>query len=387
MSKFDIQNSLIKFLNNSANKAELDALNIWIQDPSNEVIFKNYIKTHYRITLGMNNPDPKEIKERLLKEIRQEKTISYRIKQNPILKYAAVAILFLGLGYFFQNAILTNTPEQYLKPSEEAITLKLENGDVQIISPDGKTQLVDKNGKVIGKQQGTQLVYSNETKPTKLVYNTLTIPYGKKFEITLSDNTTVYLNSGTSLKYPVQFIAGQERQVFLKGEAYFDIAKDEENPFIVNAQELNIQVVGTQFNVVAYPENQETDVVLIEGSVGLSESNTTEVEHAVTYLKPGFKGSFDKEQKTINTSKVNTLLYTSWMDGNIVFRNESFENIIKRLERQYNTTIINNNKSLSNETFNATIEVERETLEDVLYYFNKVHDIEYQIINNKVVIN
>jgi len=158
--------------------------------------------------------------------------------------------------------------------------------------------------------------------------------------------------------------------VFLNGEAYFDIAKDEEHPFIVNAQELNIQVVGTQFNVVAYPENQETDVVLIEGSVGLSEGNTTEEGHVVTYLKPGFKGSFDKEQKTINTSKVNTLLYTSWMDGNIVFRNESFKNIIKRLERQYNATIIINNESLSNETFNATIEVERETLEDVLYYFN-----------------
>ncbi len=387
MPNSEIQKYLIKFLNNSANKEELDMLNVWVQNPLNEKLFRDLIKTHYVITLGMNTPDSKEIKERLLREIRKEKSVLYRLQQKSILKYAAVAVVFLGIGYFFQASFLNNTVEPLITPSEEAITLQLENGDVQIISPDGQTQLVDAKGKVVGTQKGTQLVYTNEVENKTLVYNTITIPYGKTFEITLSDKTIVYLNSGTSLRYPVQFIDGKQRQVFLKGEAYFDVAKDKNNPFVVNAQELDIQVVGTEFNVIAYPEDQETDVVLIEGSVGLTESGQPVNTTPSTLLKPGFKGSFDKEQKTINTSKVNTSLYTSWMDGNIVFRNEPFDNIVKRLERQYNTTIINNNKSLSNEKFNATIEVKKETLEDVLNYFNKVHNIQYQIINNKVVIN
>jgi len=203
----------------------------------------------------------------------------------------------------------------------------------------------------------------------------------------LSDGTVVYLNSGTSLKYPVKFIEGQNRKVFLNGEAYFDVSEDKNNAFVVNAQELDVQVFGTEFNVIAYPEDHETDVVLVEGSVGLSEKGSINKDKSKTFLKPGFKGSFDREQKTINTSKVNTRLYTSWMKGNIVFRNESFDNIVTRLERHYNISIINNNKALANETFNATIETEIETIEDVLNFFNKVYEIQYQIVNNKIIIN
>ena len=104
-------------------------------------------------------------------------------------------------------------------------------------------------------------------------------------------------------------------------------------------------------------------------------------------LKPGFKGAFDREMKTISTKKVNTSIYTSWIDGNIVFRKSSFNNIIRKLERHYNVTIINNNEELSKKTFNATVELDRETIEDVLNYFNKVYSIKYTIVNNKIVIN
>ena len=246
---------------------------------------------------------------------------------------------------------------------------------------------MDVDGQVVGKQKGQQLVYSNDVDVAAETYNTLSVPYGKRFDLNLSDGTKVHLNAGSSLRYPVKFISGKIRQVFLKGEAYFDVAENKKNPFIVNAYELNVQVVGTEFNVVAYPENMNTDVILVEGSVGLYESIEEFDIAKNTMLQPGFKASFDKEHKTINTGKVNTTLYTSWIDGTIFFRNEPFDNIIKSLERQYNTIIINNNKTLGNETFNASIEVERESLEEVLNYFNKVYAIEYQVVNNKVIIN
>jgi len=387
MGNSEIQKNLIKFLNNSSSKDELDMLNEWIQNPLNEELFREHVKTHYEIILGMNNPDSNEIRENLLKEIRKEKKMVFKIKQTSFLKYAAVAVLLIGVMYVFKTRFFDPTPLELLTTAEEVITIDLGNGDVQIISPHGQKELVDSKGKVIGTQQGSQLVYAKDEKINELIYNTITIPYGKKFEISLSDKTVVYLNSGTSLKYPIQFIDGQPRKVFIKGEAYFKVSKNESDPFIVNAQELDVKVFGTEFNVVAYPEDQETDVILIEGSVGLSKKDKSLDAASTTLLQPGFKGSFDKEQKTIDTRKVNTLLYTSWMEGTIVFRNEPFKNILKKLERLYNIQIINNNESLSNETFNATIEINKETLEDVLHYFNKVHEIQYQIVNNKLVIN
>ncbi|QXP56236.1 FecR family protein [Cellulophaga sp. HaHa_2_95] len=387
MIEDEINNCLLRYLNNSATGADLDILNNWIQKPSNEILFKEYIETHFAINIGMNKVDSSEIRKILLKEIRKEKNTFYRIKPKSILKYVAVGFLFLGMGYIFQTIIGKSKLENIPLPIEEAITLELDNGNIKIISEDGTTKIVDVDGQVVGKQKGQQLVYSNDVDVATETYNTLSVPYGKRFDLNLSDGTKVHLNAGSSLRYPVKFISGKIRQVFLKGEAYFDVAENKKNPFIVNAYELNVQVVGTEFNVVAYPENMNTDVILVEGSVGLYESNEEFDIAKNTMLQPGFKASFDKEHKTINTGKVNTTLYTSWIDGTIFFRNEPFDNIIKSLERQYNTIIINNNKTLGNETFNASIEVERESLEEVLNYFNKVYAIEYQVVNNKVIIN
>jgi len=383
----EIHNCLVRYLNNSATASDLNILNKWIQISSNNILFDEYIKTHFAITIGMNNPDPSEIKRQLLKEIRKNKNIFYRIKPKSILKYAAVGFLFLGIGYISQTRLEKISSQDVPQPKEENITLELHDGNVKIISEDGSDKIVDINGKIVSKKQGRQLMYSNDLDITKVTYNTLTVPYGKRFNLNLSDGTKIHLNAGSSLRYPVKFLPGKIRQVYLKGEAYFDVAKNEKNPFVVNAYELNVQVMGTEFNVIAYPENSDTDVILIEGSVGLYESNEEFDIEKSTMLEPGFKGSFNKEYKTIDTNKVNTTLYTSWINGTIVFRNETFENIIKSLERQYNTTIINNNTTLGEETFNASIEVERESLEEVLNYFNKVYAIEHQVVNNKVIIN
>lgn len=104
-------------------------------------------------------------------------------------------------------------------------------------------------------------------------------------------------------------------------------------------------------------------------------------------LKPGAKGSFNKVEKTISTKKVNTSIYTAWVKGDVVFRNARFQNIAKRLERLYNVRIINNNKQLDTEVFNASFEVENENINDILRYFNKVYQIEYKIANDTIIIN
>ncbi|OXA77423.1 hypothetical protein B0A65_16255 [Flavobacterium frigidimaris] len=366
---------------------DLDILNKWIEDPENQLIFQEYVKTHFAITLAMNEPDSKTVRKALLKEIRKEKKKSKIYSLRSFMKYAAIAILFLGIGAVLQKNIFDNNTKEIIVPKKDEITLKLGNGNIKVIAADGTSKVYDADGKVVGQQNGKELVYANDPNATKLVYNTLSIPNGKRFNITLSDGTVVYLNAGSSMTYPVQFIKNQNRKIFLTGEAYFDVTHDKKHPFIVNANKLDVQVYGTKFNVSNYQEDDATDVVLVEGSVSMKETGLVGKNKNEFFLTPGYKGTFLKQNKSISNEKVNTSLYTSWMNGNLVFRQETFANIIKKLERHYNVTIINNNRSLANETFNATIETNNESIVQVFNYFKKVYQIDYSIVENKIIIN
>jgi len=317
----------------------------------------------------------------------EESVIEMPARKSNYRKYISIAasiLVLLGIGFFYKQNMADKPVEQKFDFKSTDIVLQLENGETQIISEHNSSQVKDEKGNVVGNQNGDKLVYDNTADPEKLVYNTIKIPYGKKFRLQLSDGTFVHLNSGTTLKYPVKFIAGENRQVFLDGEAFFDVAKDKKHPFIVNADELNVRVLGTHFNVSNYPEDTATDVVLVEGSVGMYQSNQEFDAAKNTILKPGFRGSFNKENAKISTKAVITDIYTSWINGGLTFRNMTFKNIITKLERRYNVTIINRNEKLANEKFNASFK--EESIENVMSYFNEIHGINYTIKNNQILI-
>ncbi|WP_125718811.1 FecR family protein [Flavobacterium ustbae] len=317
----------------------------------------------------------------------RETVIEMPSRKSNYRKYISIAasvIVLLGIGFFYKQNIADKPVEEKFDFKSSEIVLQLENGETQIISEQNSSQVKDAKGNIIGNQNGDKLVYENSANPEKLIYNTIKIPYGKKFRLQLSDGTFVHLNSGTTLKYPVKFIAGENRQVFLEGEAFFDVAKDKKHPFIVNADELNVRVLGTHFNVSNYPEDVATDVVLVEGSVGMYGYKQDFDASKNTILKPGFKGSFNKQNATISTKAVITDIYTSWINGGLTFRNMTFKNIITKLERRYNVTIINKNEKLANEKFNASFK--EESIENVMSYFNDIHGINYTIKNNQILI-
>jgi len=317
----------------------------------------------------------------------KESVIEMPARNTNYRKYISIAasiIVLIGIGFFYKQNLIDKPVEQKFDFKSSDIVLQLENGETQIISEQNSSQVKDAKGNIVGNQNGDKLVYENSSNPEKLVYNTIKIPYGKKFRLQLSDGTFVHLNSGTTLKYPVKFITGENRQVFLDGEAFFDVAKDKKHPFIVNADELNVRVLGTHFNVSNYPEDAATDVVLVEGSVGMYESHTEFDVAKNTILKPGIKGSFNKGNAKISTKPVITDIYTSWIDGGLTFRNMTFKNIITKLERRYNVTIINKNEKLANEKFNASFK--EESIENVMSYFNDIHGIQYTIKNNQILI-
>jgi transmembrane sensor len=373
---------IVKFITNQASQEEIEELTKWLKREDNQIVFRDFVKTNYAIDAVMHSFDSTQVKKLLLGRIQQENNVFYKNRFSSYYKYAAILIMILGSFYFYKNSSLFNSKDNVVVPRQDEIVLQLDNESVQTIDPSNEKNVTDKFGKVIGKQDKNRLVYSNAFSNGKLVYNTLKIPYGKTFEVQLSDGTIVHLNSGTSLRYPVHFLKNQSRQVFLIGEAYFEVAKDKAHPFTVNTQEVNVEVLGTKFNVNTYTEDVTTDVVLVEGKVSLyKDKKTTENQ---VYLTPGLKGSTTRGQEKITTENVNTDYYTAWVKGSLVFKNASFNDIIKKLERHYNVTFINKNKILGKEIFNARFD--NESIEVVLKYFSDSYAIDYKINKDKITI-
>nr|WP_299071891.1 FecR family protein [uncultured Allomuricauda sp.] len=302
---------------------------------------------------------------------------------SSFLKYAAVFAGIFVLGYSYFEYSFT---KQTSSIDPDAVILTLENGEIQLLSEDNEHEITSKDGSVLGVKSGIRLNYTTAKPPKKLTYNTLTVPYGKRFEVILSDSTLVYLNAGSSLKYPIQFIEGSERKVFLDGEAFFNVTHAKKNKFIVSTSEMDVTVYGTKFNVSAYAEDKYINTVLVEGSVGLSSSETGQIKDTQKLrLEPGYKAEWNTETGNTVFDRVDTDLYTSWINGRLVMKNFTFKSITSRLERRYNVQIINNYEELDNEVFTASFDIE--TIEEVLASFAENKDFEFESLNNKITIN
>jgi transmembrane sensor len=378
------KNLIAKYFANSISASELDDLISLLEKQDTEDLFISSSKIDYAIRNNMSQYNTKKSEKLLLDKIRKDKNILNKFKIKKVFKYAAIAILFISVGYYIH---VDNKVEKIevttIKQNE--IILQLDNGKIKILSEDGTEKVINKDGTVVGSQKGNQLIYDTKPSIEKLVYNTLTVPYGKRFELKLSDGTHIYLNAGTSLKYPVKFLKGEKRQVYLNGEAFFNVTKDTNHPFIVNMNNVGIKVFGTKFNASSYPESESINTVLVEGSVSIFNNNSEYDAKTASILNPGYIASWNKFNKKVSIEKTDIAMHTAWIDGRILFRHLPFKNIIKQLERHYDVTIMNNNKKLDEEFFTASFDIE--TIEQVLETFHKNYNINYSKIYNQIIIN
>ena len=271
---------------------------------------------------------------------------------------------------------------------ESSIIIKLCDGTSKLIAYQGKQKIMDAEGRLLGIQRGGLIDYTIKSDKGicgKNEYNELIVPYGKTFDLLLSDGTYIKLNAGSSVRYPIQFLSGTKREVFLKGEAYFDVATHKYSPFVVSTEEVDIRVLGTRFNVSSYPEDDEINTVLEEGFVNIYTKVYPNGLKSVVKLKPNQKADWNKKNKNMSVKKVNPMDYLAWMDGKLVLRNASFEVMKKRIERKYDLTIINNNKILESGIFNATFNTE--TIEDIMEIFSINFNISYKITHKRIIIN
>ena len=377
----NFENLIIKYINQNTKTEDLKLLLTYLKDSKNLSLFKLYIKINFFSIYVMNRMDKEEIidiiKNKIKKDQKREKRKKYFIES---LKYAAVCVAVFYLSHLYTlNQINSTEISEVIIPDEDEIFIENEKGEIFLIEKIDSIEISKNSYK-----ESNRIVYEENilVETEEVEVHTINVPYGKRFNLQLSDGTDVYLNSGTIMKYPVSFLPNQTRSVHIEGEAFFNVKKAANSIFEVRSNQITASVYGTKFNFKNFSEDFSSDIVLVEGSLGISNENTADIN----MLSPGYKASIDKEIFKISKSKVNSKIYTSWVDGDVIFRNETFDQIIQKLQRLYNITIINNSK-ISNQLFNASINVEEEKIEDVLGYFNKIYNIDFQIFNNKIIIN
>lgn len=223
----------------------------------------------------------------------------------------------------------------------------------------------------------TNKQHINASYTTKtLTYTSFITENGQRSKVVLPDSSIVWLNSGTTLSYPSNFSV-QDRKVSLKGQAFFQVYHKENNPFLVQANGLIVKVLGTKFDVDAYPENDKIAVVLESGKVELAHEN---IESFSYTMQPGEKATYNITDKAISLNYTDASIYSSWKDGKLIFRNESMKNVVDKLKRWYNINIEVTDAEVYNSIFSGTIQ--NESYEEIFRYIEIVCDVDCKLIHN-----
>ena len=377
---------IIKFIAKSITEQELDALSRWMEKAENEQFFKEYVHINYALDYNLLNFDAEKTKLMLFDRIKEAEVKEGKVRYLALYRYAAVAavvILVVSTVLFFTGKSDVVAPpmvqtESPILPGTDKAILTLEDG-TQVTLEKGKQFQTDKL-----KSEGEQIVYNDTPKEdAELMYNYLTIPRGGQFFIQLSDSTKVWLNSESKLKYPVEFPENQDRVVELVyGEAYFDVSSSsgqKKSKFSVVNQGQTVEVLGTHFNIKAYPDEDFIYTTLVEGKVQVSND-----VHILT-LVPNQQSVIDIRNKNIEMQQVKVKEEIAWINGDFVFKKLPLIDIIKTLSRWYDVEFILMNKAAENEKFTGELS-KYQSIEEILKLIKNTKIIDDYEIKDKTIV-
>jgi len=251
-------------------------------------------------------------------------------------RYAASFLLLVGIGSMAYFLIDQKQTSQIATPTE------LPANDAFLILSNGKAVAINsKQSTVQYSSDGSGVLVNDSSTIAQPVseegFNQMIVPYGKRSFITLSEGTKVWLNSGSKLIFPPAF-KGKTREVVLEGEAFFDVAHNVEKPFYVKTDVFRMKVYGTKFNIQAYRQDKDYNIVLVEGKVSMNSNSDLQAKEV--FLAPNQKASIIKGDEKIEVTMVeNTNIYTAWVDGYLTFSNEELPVLLERVSRYYNAEI------------------------------------------------
>jgi transmembrane sensor len=218
----------------------------------------------------------------------------------------------------------------------------------------------------------------------KEAINEIIIPFGKKSKLTLADGTTVWINAGSRFAFPQKF-EGNKREVYLDGEAYFEVAKNKKQPFIVHSNDFQVEVLGTKFNVCGYSSDNYSETVLLEGSINISVKGRLFNEKLL--MEPNQKAVWSKDRKAISlTNEPVPELYIAWVEGWYQFSDENLEEVLRKVERYYNVTF-QYDQALISKALPVSGKLDlKESIDEVMTVISRVTKIDYQISGDSLII-
>ena len=347
-------------------------------------------KAHEKNFISVTDYEKELLKNKITNSI-------HRYSRRKQLRYGVglvTSIAIIGFIGFFRYGNTTTSVDNFIKTANsvsnenhENVKLILSNQKSIEIVEDNLTIKYSSTGQKI-KIGATKDIGQLVTDNTTVVYNTIVVPYGKRSIVELSDGSIVWLNSGSKLVYPATF-RGKKREVYLEGEGIFEVTHDKNHPFIVVAENHEIEVLGTVFNVSNYPDEGVINTSLKSGSVQINYKADSFLKMNESLLiEPGTLASYDKGKNQIRVKKINVDNYFSWREGVFIFKSDPMKYIMKRLSRYYNIDIVIKNEALANQTFSGYLDL-KENMEEVVKTIKETSDFEYsyEIKNNRIIIN
>ncbi|ADF50748.1 FecR family protein [Zunongwangia profunda] len=371
----DFERLVEKFIQGDLSDEEQEKLDSLLNDKDNKSHFKEMLSLNYRLNKRWLKIEQAK-KDKLFAKIMEVPPVKKLNPYQNLLRIAAIfAILLGGAVLYYASFEIQPVPEQ-------VVTLDLDTGVHKQLEKGAKGVIAETNGVRI-EQRGDTLTYITKNQDDVIIsFDEIHVPYGKSSVVALADGTLINLNAGSSLRYPNGFKAEGNREVFLTGEAYFQVSHDAKRPFLVHTDDLEIEVLGTHFNVQAYADEKNSNTLLVNGVVQVKQKSNP--EDAVV-LKPGMQASYTQGSKTLEIASVNTAPYIAWVKGQLYFDQADFPQIARILERKFDVQIQVNNTALKKEKFTAKFKAE--SLEQILKSFNESYPFNYDIKQNTVVIN
>lgn len=336
----------------------------------------------------------KHVYDQLLAEIQERQLTPSPIRPTKkhflfsFVKVAAVLVAAIAVGSWLYNGkqldeadLQSNTMrDSILLPDRNQAILTLADGRTILLDDAASGILVQESGIEITKTEDGGVFYKtvdNSNQNNTLKYNTFSTPKGSTYRILLPDGTKVWLNTGSSIRYPVVF-PHDKRTVSISGEAYFEVAHDASKPFFLDANGSTIQVLGTHFNVSAYADEKQTTTTLVEGSVNVSKNGNN-----IT-LKPGQQAVVDEATGAIHRSAADVRSAIAWKNGYFRFDNESIEDIVEKISRWYDIEAVEYEGQFD-DRFSGTFQRSKNVAQ-LFSHLEKLAPIHFEIRERRVVV-
>lgn len=347
---------LMKHLQGSLSDSEQDLLSQWLlESERNRLLFEsiNDEEQLRQLVLSYYEEEAEDNEAIILSKIRQGIGAATPVRRIGVLRrwgwLAASVLLAAGIGgYLLQNrkaATPVAETQADIPPGKEGAVLTLADGSQVVLDSLGNGVIATQNGTQILLKNG-ELAYTTGAGSDAPVYNNLTTPKGRQFQLILPDGTKVWLNAASSLRYPTAF-SGSNREVAVTGEVYFEVAKNAHQPFIIDvSNQMKIQVLGTQFNVNAYSNEAAIKTTLVEGSLKII-SGASAAGGSFVVLQPGQQAQIGNTAADVSTQQAIKVLNNAdvdkavaWKRGLFNFEDSGLEEVMRQVERWYDIEVV-----------------------------------------------